>query len=263
MLRMTRDSLQQDSSIGSGDVPLPLRRGETYQDRERIDELLSQHWRGERAWLRDENEKKKLYLTYGEVTPLGARQLMALLELERVVVGGEAYGDHVQEDPIIFYDLGSGAGKLVVQMILENVVTASVGVELSQARHSLAMEAWSDLQNSLSITSEDTTYECIQDGENVKLPRVQFLNLDILDTDFSDATHLFVSSVCFPEDVVEKTGEIILRNCHQYGKLQVVVALSNVRSLEGEENRKYWKKSFEVIEMTWGYCTARVYKYIG
>ena len=165
---------------------------------------------------------------------------------------------------VVFYDLGSGAGKLTVQMVLEKVATASIGVELSEARHALALEIWDSMQTNEHFESKDITFtiNSIQDGTCVKLPRVQFQNKNVLDADFTNATHIFFSSLCFPEDVVEKTGEIIRENRQKYGKIEVVVALSNIRSLEGPENRVHWKKSFDTILMTWGYSTARIYKYI-
>lgn len=239
----------------SDDTFVSLRKGETYQDRQRIDELLEEHWRDRRAWRRESSDQDKKF-TYGEVTPMGVRQLIHLMELK-----GEA-GEDEQRDPIIFYDLGSGAGKLVVQFFLEKVVTASIGVELSPARHALAVEAWENLQKSPDVLNQRNTYQST-DQKIEELPRVQFLNQDILDTDFSDATHLFISSLCFPDDLICKICEVILFNHHNFGKLQVVVALSDLDLLETEENRPDLKKSFELIQMTWGLSTVRVYKVIG
>ena len=85
--------------------------------------------------------------TYGEVTSRGARRLARLLGLGpsyglgddddvRGDVGGSDDDDDGRDDddavpPRVFYDLGSGVGKLAVQVYLEHGgVTRSVGVEV-------------------------------------------------------------------------------------------------------------------------------------
>ena len=294
------------------DLLLPLRKGETYQDRERIDAILQKYWgcHDRRAWIRTEDEVKKVYLTYGEVTSLGARQVMELLEFRENInikmssssssntsmattttrkednnnnnnddIAVEVDNHHQQQHPIIFYDLGSGAGKLVVQMVLEKAVTVSIGIELSEARHELALEIWDTMQTKekenrfdgddddddtagLKTTTYFYSHQDKETGAYITVPRIQFQNKNILDADFSNATHIFFSSLCFPDDVIEQVGEMIRQNRELYGKIQVVVALSNIRSLEGPKNRVHWKKSFNTILMTWGYSTARIYKYI-
>lgn len=63
-------------------LPLPLRKGDTYQSRERIDELLGEHWSGRKAWLRSDGEEGDKKFSYGEVTPMGARQMIEIMGLE-------------------------------------------------------------------------------------------------------------------------------------------------------------------------------------
>jgi len=239
-----------DSFLKDTPLPLPLRHGETYQDRERIDRLLNSHWNDKRAWLRGSDEEDK-HFTYGEVTNLGARQLIELFNLD-----GEDIRDKEENQrngDIVFFDLGSGQGKLVVQMILENVATTSVGIELSTLRHSLALQKWQALQqNSL-----------FHHGGQVDPNRIQFVNKNILEADFSKATHIFLSSLCFPEKTIDEIAEVIARNRRQYKKLQTVIALSKLKSLEDENNGAYWKRSFAFIQMTWGMNTAIVYENCG
>jgi len=255
----------KDKSLAQN-LPLALRRGETYQRRERIDELLGEHWTGRKAWLRSDGEEGDKKFTYGEVTPMGARQLIEIMELETLDEENEdqEFSVSAAEDPVVFYDLGSGAGKLVVQMFLENVVTSSVGIELSTNRHSLAEEAWGNLQKSSAISRKYATYKVQQQGEHcAEVPRVRFINEDFLDADFTDATHLFVSSLCFPENLTTKITERIVKNHQELGRLKFVAALSDLTLLENDENKEYWKKSYELVHMTWGLSNTRVYKYIG
>lgn len=239
------------------EMPLPLRNGETYVRRECIDKLLNTFWNGKAAWLRQESEDDKIF-TYGEATTMGVRQLIQLLELK----GLDEEDRHKCDTPIIFYDLGSGAGKLVAQVFLENVVHCSIGVELSAHRHSLAEQNWSNLQKSPEAASGEF-HQMFTTNHFMGQPKVQFLNQDILDTDFSDATHLYISSLCFPDEVTDKVCDVVMNNHRQFGRLRMVVALSNLPLFEAEENRSRWKKSFELIHMTWGFSTARLYKFVG
>lgn len=237
----------------NAEPPLPLREGESSEDRETIDRVLERYWAGKEAWKKNAKEEDK-HFTYGEVTVTGVRQLIQLLELKGL---GE---DVTADDPIIFYDLGSGAGKIVAQVFLENVTTLAVGVELSENRHLLAETKWESMSQS---AQEEFICRRLQRDQYMGRPRVQFQNLDILDADFSDATHLYVSSLCFPPEVTEKVSQIIADNRQQYAKLRVVVALSKLPALENDENRPHWKKHLELIQMTWGYSTAKVYRFVG
>jgi hypothetical protein len=244
-----------ESNIAEAEVPR-LRKGETFEDRKRIDEILEHSWAcaGKQAFKKDDTEDRKF--TYGEVTVTGTRQLIHFMGMEQI----EAHEGASYNEPVIFYDLGSGAGKLVVHMFLEKVVTASKGIELSKPRHRIACKAWENAQKNMGLGYKDISYLSHQeDGERVEAPRVKFLNQDVLDADFSDATHIFVSSLCFPAELTEDLSKIIIDNYHKYGKLQLVAALSDLPLMETAENRKYWKKAFELIQMTWGLSTVRTY----
>lgn len=241
------------------DAPPPLRKGETYVERDIIDTTLDAFWKnGKEAWLRNENEEQK-HFTYGEITMEGVRKMIQLLGLE----GLDTEDKSNCEQPIVFYDLGSGAGKLVTQMFLENVAHCSIGVELSEHRHSLAENNWTNLRSSSEVNNDEFFRQRFQVENYIGQPRVQFINQDIRDADFSDATHLYVSSLCFAEEVTEQICEIIMENHRRFGKLRAVVALSNLPLFETDESREHWKMSFELIQMTWGLSTARLYRFVG
>jgi Histone methylation protein DOT1 len=239
------------------DTAVRLRDGETYQDRDRIDDLLNEHWKGKCTWLRDEAEKDKKKFTYGEMTPLGVRQLIQFLGLQTIDVHDEAN----QMDPTVFYDLGSGAGKLVVQMFLEKVASISIGVELSKRRHELAVKSWNSVQEASELSQEDLVCKILQDNQVVEQERVQLWNRDIMETDLSDATHIYISSLCFPKGLADRAAQLIMDTYQRHRKIKVVVSLSDLKPFETDEMRPIWKKSIELIHMTWGFSTARVYKY--
>lgn len=79
---------------------------------------------------KEERDCEQRSQVYGEVTPLGARQLAC-------AIFGEGEAKEVK-DEAVFADLGSGTGKLVAQMWLENPFLARVvGVEISKLRHDI------------------------------------------------------------------------------------------------------------------------------
>ena len=239
-------------------LAVPLREGETYQDRDRIDELLAEHWKGKSAWSRDESEQDRKQFTYGEVTPIGVRQLIHILGLQQLV------DDDKQSpmDPTVFYDLGSGAGKLVVQMFLEKVTSISVGVELSKRRHDLAVKSWTSLQEAAGLSRDDVVCKIRnKDGQLVEQDRVILLNKDMVKTDFSDATHIYLSSLCFPRALADRAALRMMDNYQRHGKLKVILSLTDLKPFETDEMQALWTKSYELIHMTWGFSTVRVYKY--
>eukprot|EP00928_Gymnodinium_smaydae_P025025 TRINITY_DN20070_c0_g1_i1.p1 TRINITY_DN20070_c0_g1~~TRINITY_DN20070_c0_g1_i1.p1 ORF type:complete len:375 (-),score=87.80 TRINITY_DN20070_c0_g1_i1:67-1143(-) len=78
--------------------------------------------------------------TYGEVTPIGVRQIGRELQLDSL---------EALEEPVVFADLGSGVGKLAVQAFLEFPrLSRAIGVELSSSRASSARAAWQAMQAS-------------------------------------------------------------------------------------------------------------------
>lgn len=116
-----------------------------------------------------------------------------------------------------FFDLGSGGGRLVIQSFLElPSVYKSVGIELSPSRHQIAIQTWTNLvQNgdavrirALAEKSWDVHYlerpidEAIEYG-------VELHEGDLFDLDISQATHLYISSLCFSEDMLLRIVEKI------------------------------------------------------
>ena len=205
--------------------------------------------------------------TYGEVTVLGGRQLAeAMFSCEKsgsrqapgrygtgadklAVCGSSRDSDTAHRDgqnfaqcAIVFYDLGSGTGRLTAQMFLDQpAVCRAVGVELSAARHGAAAEAAAQLSSSLPEAAG----------------RVSFVHGNALTADTSDATHIFVSSLCFPAHVTEGIAERVLRSCSsgESRHLRVVAALSVLEGLE----RAAWPRRVEHIQTSWG--SARVFMY--
>jgi len=158
--------------------------------------------------------------TYGEITPLGARQLFVAMELtDSSPVNNEGSSG---QGPAHFFDLGSGTGKLVGQVVLElphEIVGKATGIELSPSRHESAIRArealfqWprrsnnaADLSDMIQMDSEDgdNSYDFSVSEESIirSTNKLELLEGDLFDVDLSTATHVYVASLCFPENLM-------------------------------------------------------------
>ena len=93
----------------------------------------------------------------------------------------------------VFYDLGSGMGKLASHVALKSKAKRVVGIELDKKRH----------KESLDLASK------------IDFPATQpeFINDDIFDTDFSDATIVYFDNTSYPDGSLEKIIELLPKGC--------------------------------------------------
>ena len=112
--------------------------------------------------------------TYGEITYEGAQKLIEKFKLTKKDV---------------FYDLGCGVGKFVIQIYLETPVKKSVGIELSKTRIEKATQALEQLKKD----------KLLKKGR-----KLEFKEQNILDAHLKDATAIFISSLCFSDELLEK-----------------------------------------------------------
>ena len=159
--------------------------------------LIDAHWRyGDGIIEEDEEAAVDLYhlpsgaarqfvgerpSAYGEVAPCGAPTLFDALGLP--LARGAC-----------FYDLGSGSGRLVANVWLSHrsdAVARAVGVELAPSRHAAATRAWASLAASGSPLL----------GERRAPPH--FRCESMLETDLSDATHVYVASLCMGDGLLD------------------------------------------------------------
>jgi SAM-dependent methyltransferase len=186
--------------------------------------------------------------TYGEITPLGARQLFGAMGLYdynrsryryRKSQHSDSDADDADDDGgVHFYDLGSGTGKLVAQAVLElsspllgkTTLKKATGIELSPSRHKSAIQSKQNTLNTLgntkklkslfsssSSSSSGQQYEyniynatannIINDNINNRLELIQG---DLFDIDLSTATHIYIASLCFPDNLMLKLEERLM-----------------------------------------------------
>ena len=155
--------------------------------------------------------------TYGEVTTLGARQLFYYMGMSR--------GD---SDKVIFYDLGMGRGKLVVQALLETNPQRSVGIELSMVRYQAAQSAWDTI-----LQHEEGR------AAQIMADRLLFIRDDLFQQNLDNATHIYIASLCFTDDMMQALADKLA----QLDNLRCVASLLEIPG---------WPVSrTEFVEMTW------------
>lgn len=134
----------------------------------------------------------------------------------------------------------SGVGRLAAQIYLDNAgggcMTKSVGVELSAARHGIAADALRRLRRSVPIASG-----------------IEFVHANALEADLREATHLYLSSLCFSESVLIAVCTRLLTEAPQ---LLAVAALSDLEPLSAAG----WARTSLEVQMSWGSAWVRLYK---
>lgn len=114
-------------------------------------------------------------VVYGEITKNGVFEL----------------NNNIESNGGVFYDIGSGNGKLLLQMAVISGFDKYVGIEIEKIRYLYSI----DIKNQIEIDN------------------VEFINDDVLNVDISDANFIFLSDVLFKEDMRNKILNMIPSGC--------------------------------------------------
>ena len=195
------------------------------------------------------------HTTYGEVTPVGARQLAGALGL----LNGT-------REAHVFADLGSGTGKLVVQAFLEwPSVARAVGIELADCRAHLAGAAWQALQNGSSAASLRRAALGLAgkpsrpESDGAVTSGLTLVHGDLFAQDLSDISVAFISSLYFDEAMLTRLAAKLS------AEARALVAFASLRHLQAEVDAGVLV-GFELsevlsVEMSWSRAsTAWVYR---
>jgi hypothetical protein len=152
-----------------------------------------------------------------------------------------------------FFDLGSGGGRLVIQSYLElPSVCRSVGVELSPTRHEIAMTRLNNLKSSGDLDRIRQLASRVLEKSDGNLPsKIDLYQGDLFQLDISEATHIYISSLCFTDEMLER---IVHKMESEATSLQIVASLRLLPLRKSSAKRivrlgdKPWQ---EFIEMTW------------
>lgn len=151
--------------------------------------------------------------TYGEITDEGVLQLIKEL-------------NPTKDD--VFYDLGSGAGRMVITMHLISPVKKTLGIELASSRHEKAMQALKDIKKEIKVHP---------------LRIIDFKNEDLLKFPLHDATIIYTASTCFSDKFMEKLTKKLAQELPKGAKVLTLRQLA-------QDSAFNLKKQLQV-PMTW------------
>lgn len=149
--------------------------------------------------------------TYGEIMPAALDHLIDALEPE-------------PED--VFFDLGSGLGKVILQVAMTVQVEQCIGIELVESRHREAMAALARARAAGYLRTED----------------VRFRKADILRARLTGATILYTCSTAFPEGFMMRVAERV-------ANLAEGVRLVTLQELD--DNPWFEREELLRLDMSW------------
>eukprot|EP00218_Dolichomastix_sp_CCMP3274_P015950 CAMPEP_0170151698 /NCGR_PEP_ID=MMETSP0033_2-20121228/50311_1 /TAXON_ID=195969 /ORGANISM="Dolichomastix tenuilepis, Strain CCMP3274" /LENGTH=220 /DNA_ID=CAMNT_0010388801 /DNA_START=1 /DNA_END=660 /DNA_ORIENTATION=- len=149
--------------------------------------------------------------TYGEVAPDSVEQL------------GKAFGfPGTRAENAVFYDLGSGFGRLTLQAFCDWGVRRAVGVELSERRHSRAEAALERFRASASAPRD--------------LSGVSFVRANLLEVELHTATDAYLACTCWDEPFVRAALAKLRSEC---GALETVALTESLEAEYGIDPAEY------------------------
>ncbi|CAD7927690.1 unnamed protein product, partial [Amoebophrya sp. A120] len=149
----------------------------------------------------------------------------------------------------VFYDLGSGVGKLCLQVFLTTEVSKVVGVEWGETRYQKALKAKERLYAQLFTTTESS-----HDVDQKRLhfdQQLEFRCEDVARTGISDATVVFFCSIVFEEEVVKRVAQRLLENAKQlrfFISTQKVADAQYMRAFISTDIGKQLERRYELAE---------------
>lgn len=150
-----------------------------YENLTPLDSFVNGH---SEEFLKQMKSEQPNPLSYGEITQKGVEQLNNYINRN---IGVES------ED--IFYDIGSGNGKLILHMSLISNFKKFIGVEIDSIRHEYATKTMQD----------------IGEFENVEL-----INDDVLKLDLSTANVVFMNDTLFPIELINGIFSKLSKGTH-------------------------------------------------
>jgi precorrin-6B methylase 2 len=168
-----------------------------------------------------QDTNKNVDTTYGEMMEEGVSLILSKLTL-------------TEQD--VFLDLGSGTGRVVLQVFLEKNIK-SIGIEFIEKRYRMAEESLCQL------------------NEKINASKVHFIKGDFFTENWSNATCVFMCNTCFTEEVMDK----IMARLGSCKKLRYVILL---KQLEKKPDWLDVLDSFQV-PVTWvNQTNVTIYKVI-
>ena len=130
---------------------------------------------------KEDKKKEKIYLTYGEILYPSVNAIIDYLDIT---------------DQDVFYDLGSGVGKVPLHFFLKTPVRKACGVEASKIRNDHAVNIYHQVQSKFP--------ELFKVGRELKCLQKNFMEAGI-----EDATIVYTCSTCFSEELLTEIAELL------------------------------------------------------
>lgn len=131
---------------------------------------------------REKAEEDKVFLTYGEILYPSLKKITDYMDIN-------------END--VFYDFGSGVGKVALQVLLTTPVKKAVGIEANSKRNDVAVKVYSQVKKEFKELFEHRQLECLQEN---------FLKVDV-----SDANIIYTCSTLFGTNLLADIGDIVDR----------------------------------------------------
>ncbi|CAK0841408.1 unnamed protein product [Prorocentrum cordatum] len=178
-------------------------------------------------------------LTYGEIEIEGVSELVAILEF---------LGPLEESDTM--FDLGSGLGKMAVQIFLATKVHKVIGIEFVQERVEEGIQVLSHMHRLLQLQGEGASVSessigsrsltCPFDGRSLAFEYGDFLARDL-----SDATVVYTCSNSFPDTLLQRLSS------HLAMSLAVGSVLVSLRKLPQPHPRLTPLFRLKSVHVTW------------
>tara|TARA_B100000963_G_scaffold254639_1_gene223243 strand:+ start:8013 stop:8579 length:567 start_codon:yes stop_codon:yes gene_type:complete len=150
---------------------------------------------------------------YGEVTKNGTNSIV------------NKFKDYFNKDTV-FYDLGSGIGKMVIHIGLEYNVKKSIGIEYSKERHAGAIYL---------------KEKYAKDSNNIEL-----ICGDFLKNNLSDATVIYMDNTVFPNEVSKRIYKLLSK-----GTLVLYKRKINIKGIFEEEDPNLVERTYNQKKLMW------------
>ena len=185
--------------------------------------IISKNYDGKSGYGDYHLESDDFVNTYGEITHDGFKKCLKGVNTKNK----------------IFYDLGSGIGKLVVYSGLEKNFKQSIGIEFNANRHNIANSTLRSIKKDLKGGK----------GRNIK-----FINDSFFNKEYYNGDVYFISNLCFSEKMNRKLANYFKKYNTNKGTTVLcskkLPMRKNVRSVQQIDCSMTWAKD------------SKVYKYV-
>ena len=169
---------------------------------------------------KEAHAKEKIFLTYGEILYPSVNKIIDYID--------------IHEDDV-FYDLGSGVGKVALHFFLKTPIKKAMGIEFAAKRNHFAEKVYAAVKREFP--------ELYVGGRELKSMQGNFLT-----TDITDANIIYTCSTCFNEELLVNMGELF----DTLPKLKYVISMKPIPF-------KLPLDTILEIECTWDKTKCHVY----